>query len=120
MLVKDKIRENRKEMGLSSAALAAMVGVSPANMSRYEHGYILTIPDHVLQKLSDVFDCTVEDLVKDDPAYKHLQKNKPSRKKESISGNDRIILQWFHTMPYEVQTFLISKAKQDMENAVDQ
>lgn len=49
----ERIKERRKELGMSAENLAAKVGVSPATMYRYEKGEIEKVPGDILFKLSD-------------------------------------------------------------------
>jgi len=122
MLVKDKIRQYRKSLGLDLAQFAEKIGVSQGNVSRYESGYVKKIPDPVLKKMAKVFKCSVNELVKDDPAYGHL--HSASQRKELTgdvsSTDDQLILDWFHSRSPELQSYIKNHVLLDMHNAFDQ
>ncbi len=57
-----RIRELRRERGLTQAALAQRLGISPSAVGMYEQGR--REPDHeVLRKMAAVFGCSIDYLV---------------------------------------------------------
>ncbi len=102
MSVGSKISEYRKKSGITSRDLAAMLDITPATMSRYESGKILSIPAYMLEKLSNCLGCTVEDLVKDDPNYSYLQKL-PRRKSSSRKQEEEDLLKGYYGLTPELQ-----------------
>lgn len=122
MLAKDKIKQYRKDLGMTAVDLAEKIDVSQGNVSRYESGSVRKIPDDVLRKIAKVLKCSVNDLVKDDPAYAHLHKQ--GKRKEltdsSSSFDDQLILDWYHSKPPEIQDFIKSYVVYEMTNAFDQ
>ncbi len=67
-----RIRDRRKQLGLSADELADKIGVSRSTMFRYENGYIEKVPLDYLGILSSVLCTTPEYLMgwSDDPASK--------------------------------------------------
>lgn len=65
----DRMRQRRKEIGLSAEEVAAELGVSPATVYRYEKGDIEKVPGRILPELSRILDTTPEYLMgwEDDP-----------------------------------------------------
>jgi transcriptional regulator with XRE-family HTH domain len=58
----ETIRKRREEAGASRTKLAARIGVSDAMLDRIEEG-ITPCPIHVLVRLADAFDCSLDSLV---------------------------------------------------------
>lgn len=56
-----RIRNRRKELGISAEVVAQKLGLSPATVYRYENGDIEKVPGDILEPLADVL-CTT-------PAY---------------------------------------------------
>lgn len=113
MLAKDKIKAFRKQKGLTLTEFARLIDVSQGNVSRYENGSVRKIPDQVLVRISKALGCTVSDLVKDDPAYVHLQNVSLSL---ASANNDQLLLEWYHTRSPEVQSFIMEHVQHDMKN----
>ena len=57
------IREKRLEKLYTQDRLAKEVGVDRTTVAKWETGEIIPRPDKLI-KLSELFDCTVDDLVK--------------------------------------------------------
>lgn len=57
MEVKDRIRNRRKELGLTMDNLAQAVGTTRQTIQKYESGKIVNIPYDKLEKLADIL-CT--------------------------------------------------------------
>ncbi len=65
MYFADKIRKLRKEAGLSQEELAEALNVSRQAVSRWEKGSVVPDANNLLQ-ISDLFDVTVDYLIKDE------------------------------------------------------
>lgn len=102
MSVGSKIVEYRKKSGLTSRELAAMLDVTPATMSRYESGKILSIPADTLEKMSDCLGCTVDDLISDDSNYSYLQRSQ-KRKSSSRKQEEEDLLKGYYGLSPELQ-----------------
>lgn len=61
MTTGERMKNRRKELGLSAEAVADRLGLSPATIYRYENGYIDKVPGSRLAPIADVL-CTT-------PAY---------------------------------------------------
>lgn len=64
MTFEDKIRLLRKQKGYSQEDLASLLGVSRQAISKWERGALPDIEN--LKKLSEIFECSIDYLVKDD------------------------------------------------------
>ena len=62
-LIGDVIKKKRKEAGISQVELANFLFVSQQNVSQYENG-IREPSISCLVKLSEKFNCTIDELVK--------------------------------------------------------
>ena len=58
MTTGERIRERRKEIGLSAEKLAEILEVSPATIYRYERGDIEKVPGSVLEPLAKALQTT--------------------------------------------------------------
>lgn len=54
----ERIKERRKELGLSAETVAEKLGISPATMYRYEKNDIKKFPIDILKPLADVLHTT--------------------------------------------------------------
>lgn len=57
-----RIRERRKAAGLKQEPAAELVGISPAQLSRYENGETSTEPA-MLARLAEAFGCKTSDFL---------------------------------------------------------
>ena len=58
-----RIREARLEKGLTQKQLADLVGLTPSGLSKYEQGRVVNIKRHTLEKLADILDLDVSQLI---------------------------------------------------------
>lgn len=58
MEIYERIRQRRKEIGLSAEKVAERLGISPATMYRYENNDIKKFPIDILKPLADVLHTT--------------------------------------------------------------
>ena len=102
MSLGDNIIKFRKKAGISSRDLAAAVGVTPATMSRYEHGKIASVSPEMIRKISEALNVQLRQLVSGDPDHSYLdessQKKISSRKRE-----ERELLKGFYGLSPELQ-----------------
>lgn len=63
MEIYEKIKERRKELGLSAETVADKLGISPATMYRYEKNDIKKFPIDILKPLADVLHTTPDYLM---------------------------------------------------------
>lgn len=122
MLAREKIRQYRKNAGMDMNELASRIGVTQGTISRYENGYVRRISDDMLEKLADVFNCTVNDLIGDDPSYGHLQDDETRKAilHSDMTSDDQLILNWYHSLSPEVRSFFKNCARQNLNKPVDQ
>jgi transcriptional regulator with XRE-family HTH domain len=55
MLVRQKITSEREKNGLTTRELALRLNINRGTVSRWENGYIKTIPLDMLQKIAEIF-----------------------------------------------------------------
>ena len=102
MSVGSNITLYRKKAGITSRDMAALLDITPATMSRYESGKIISIPKDMLERISGILNCTVDELIVDDPNYSFLskpQKRKPSSRKK----DEEELLKGFYALSPELQ-----------------
>lgn len=58
MTTGERMRQRRKELGLSAEIVAERLGVSPATIYRYENGDIEKMPGHILEPISKILHTT--------------------------------------------------------------
>ena len=58
MTAGQRMKEKRKELGLSAEFIADKLGVSPATIYRYEKGDIEKIPGNILEQISKILKTT--------------------------------------------------------------
>lgn len=59
MTTGERIKERRKELGISADKLAELIGVSRSTMFRYENGYIEKLPINNLVPIAHALNTTV-------------------------------------------------------------
>lgn len=119
MLVREKIKLIRKKKGLRASELGKLIGVTQTTISRYENGYIRVIPQDKLEQICNALDCDMMDIINDDPAYSFFYKkdNKADNGYQMISQEDKDILEWFHSLPYDQKTIFHKCISQNKDNA---
>lgn len=63
MSVGEKIREARRAKGLTQEQLGILIGVQKSAIAKYENGRVVNIKRSALQKLAEVLDMGVADLI---------------------------------------------------------
>lgn len=58
MTTGQRMRDRRKELGISAEKVASLLGVSPATIYRYENGDIEKMPGSVLEPISKILNTT--------------------------------------------------------------
>ena len=76
MTTGERMKQRRKEIGLSAEKVAERLGVSPATIYRYEKGDIEKVPVDILAELAKILQTT--------PAYLMGWEEKPEPKKPTI------------------------------------
>ena len=106
MTTGERIRNRRKELGVSAEQLAERLGVSPATIYRYENGAIEKVPGDILPVISKVLSTSpaylmgwevdsptpvpaldIESIIKDEPiaAYMSLRERLTDDDKADIA-----------------------------------
>jgi transcriptional regulator with XRE-family HTH domain len=102
MSIGSNILEIRKKRGMTSRELASSVGVTPATMSRYEHGKISSIPADMIRKISEVLEVMPEQLTEGDPDYSFISSS-DNRKISSRKREEKELLRGFYGLSPELQ-----------------
>lgn len=100
MLVRQRISEERKKNGFSSADLASRLGVNKGTVSRWENGYIKKIPGESVRQLAEIFNISLSDLISDDTQYFYLlpktkKKHSPS---SDLSDDENAMISWYRDL----------------------
>lgn len=98
----ENIIKFRKQTGMTSRSLAEAVGVTPATMSRYEHGQIAVIPAEMIRKISEALHVSSEQLVSDDPSYSYLSES-AEKKISSRDEEEKKLLEGYYGLSPELQ-----------------
>ena len=97
MLVRQRITSEREKKGLTTRDLAARLNINRGTVSRWENGYIKVIPLDMLEKLADIFDVSVDELIGNDPQYSHLKS--PELISQNVSGalsvDENAMIEWY-------------------------
>ncbi len=63
MAIKIRLKEVRKKRGLSQTKLAQKLDMTPQNFQKIENARSKSIPYDTLDKLCEILDCQVEDIL---------------------------------------------------------
>lgn len=97
MLVRQRIVEERNKNSITTSELAVLLGVNRGTISRWENGYIKSIPADTVKKLAEVFHLPLEEFIDGDPEYYYLlpdQKKKHSASSE-LTDDENAMLDWY-------------------------
>lgn len=100
MTIGQRIKERRKELGMSVDELAELIGKNRATIYRYENNNIENLPSPVLKDLADALKTTPEYLIDWNGNEKNEKNNKNNSKKaptEKSKSNLSDILKVFST-----------------------
>lgn len=102
MTIYERIKERRKQLGLSADAVAAQLGISRATVYRYESAEIEKLPITALEPLADILCCSPAYLMgwSDDLNFKENSK--------SLDNSSRLLLSNYEQLNDEGKEKLIS------------
>ena len=108
------IKENRKKLKLTQTELAEMIGKTESSIRKYEKG-LIKIPNDVLEKLSNIFNISVFDLISSDRIFL------PSEKDYDILYNNVVKNQIPKEMPIWIEKLILkSKIDKNFSHAVNE
>lgn len=108
------IKENRKKLKLTQTELAEMIGKTESSIRKYEKG-LIKIPNDVLEKLSNIFNISVFDLISSDRIFF------PSEKDYDILYNNVVKNQIPKEMPVWIERLILkSKIDKNFSHAVNE
>lgn len=108
MEIHERIKQRRKELGLSAEEIASKLNVSPATIYRYENNEIKKFPTDILGPLADALHTT--------PAFLMGWEEKPTTTDSELQE----YLDYLKNRPELKMLFSVSKdaTKEDVEKAV--
>ena len=106
MLVKQKIVNGRRKLGLSTPQLAEMIDVNQGTINRYENGTIKTIPTDKLRRLAEVLGYSFEDFISGDPRYSMMIDGNAKESQVMRDEDDEMLINWFHGLSKEYQSIV--------------
>ena len=107
MLARERIKDYRIRNGLTAKKLAELIQVEQTTISRYESGSIKTIPYEKLEKMGEVFQCGVDELIKGDPGYYHVETRETGNESRLVTDPDLLcLLDWYEALPLEQRLFM--------------
>lgn len=93
MFIMNRIREYRRKNNITTTELGKLIGLSQSTISKIENGQ--TSPKvEWLEKITDVFGCTVNDLVDEPKEFKSIEvpsgffRNEKLKKLRNIAGGE--------------------------------
>jgi len=98
MLVRQKILEERKKLGISSTELAKMLNVNKGTVSRWESGDIKSIPPETIKQLAAIFNLSLADFIDSDTDYYYLLSdgvNKRHSPSIELSEDENAMVDWY-------------------------
>lgn len=100
MLVRQRIIEERKRNKLSTAELAALLGINKGTINRWENGYTKAIPSDTVLQLAEIFHISLEDFIGDDQDYYYLLPNKKKHSSSSLNLTDEenALVSWYRSL----------------------
>ena len=99
MLVRERILEERKRNGLSTAGLAELLHVHKATVNRWEIGKVCSIPADMMRQLADIFHLSLDELIGDDPEYAYLlSKEKRHTVSVRLSEEEKSMINWYRLL----------------------
>lgn len=101
MTIGEKIRELRKQRGMTQTELAEKLKTTKQTIGKYEQGIVTNLPLYRVQELADVFGVAPEALVGWE------EKEKPAEIDGQISEQDLKLLSWFRSLPPEKQRAIL-------------
>lgn len=69
MRTSEKIKQNRKRLGMTQTDLAQRLGLQKSAISKWENGQVINIKRPTLARLADIFGISVAQLLDDDDEY---------------------------------------------------
>ncbi len=109
MEIYERIKQRRKEIGLSAEYVAEQLGVSPATIYRYENNYIKKFPTDILEPLAKILRTTPTYLMGYDAPMKR-EKN-ISEKDDTLSEGEEYLLELFRKIPDDKKQLAIEMLK---------
>ena len=107
MLVRQRITKEREKLGLSTRELADLLAVNRGTVSRWENGYIKSIPVDILEKLADLFHISLDDLIDSDPQYRELRS--PDSVQFTVlqlTSEENDMISWFRNLTRKEQKLI--------------
>lgn len=107
MLVRQKITSEREKNGLTTRELALRLNINRGTVSRWENGYIKTIPLDMLQKLAEIFNISVDELIEGDPQYSHLKSDISLVQTPAVLSDDEsAMIDWYRHLSRKEQKLI--------------
>ena len=101
MTIGEKIRELRKQNGMTQTELATRLRTTKQTIGKYEQGIVTNLPLYRIQEIADVFGVPPETLVGWE------EKEKPAEDGGQVSEQDLKLLEWFRSLPPEKQRAIL-------------
>ena len=100
MLVRQRIIEERKRNGISTADLADLLNINKGTINRWENGYTKTIPAETVRQLADIFHLSLDEFIGDDSDYTYLLSDKKRHSSTSVqlSDDENAMVNWYRNL----------------------
>lgn len=99
MNIGKRIKERRKELGMSADKLAKILGKDRSTIFRYEKGDIENLPLDILQPIAKALNTT--------PSYLMGWEDKKSSPDDKLTEGEKMLLDLFRQVPEEQQQLVL-------------
>jgi transcriptional regulator with XRE-family HTH domain len=106
MFVGQNIKIKRIEKGISTTQLSKKIGVNQSTIVRYENGQVRRISDDTLLKIADCLECSVNELIGDDPKYTTVPKSKKKVYSKAFSEEEQELIFRYRQLPALAQKII--------------
>lgn len=111
LLFGERLRNLRKERGLTQQAVADRLQVDRTTYTKYEIGRVSPDPQG-LSKLADMFAVTVDTLLGRENGAIHLPVMDSPKSPVDLTTQEKVLVQLFRQFSAEEQTALVEKVQQ--------
>ena len=111
LLFGERLRNLRKERGLTQQVVADQLQVDRTTYTKYEIGRVSPDPQG-LSKLADLFAVTVDTLLGRESGHAHLPVMEPPQRAVDLTGQEQLLVQMFRQLSPNEQSALVEKVQQ--------
>ena len=111
MNIGQRIKQRRKELGLTADQLGEMLGKNRATIYRYENGEIESLPIEIIKSIADFLQTTPADVM----GWEAEQKEK-SANNDGLSDNKRKLIEFAKSVPEDKADLILRVMRSIVED----